>query len=233
MHANQSIKVFIADDHPLLRAGLRLSLNQQQGIHIVGEADDGFSAVEKIQADQPDLVLIDFDMPGLTGAGAIRILRKALPELKIIVLSTYNDENYIHEAMDAGADGYVLKMVNIEELTKIIKNIHAGESMFSPYLLNLTVGHEKADNFEVEGALLTSREREIMSCIAEGMGNKKISEKLFISTETVKSHIKNIFKKLEVNNRVEAIIAARNKKIIRPQFGVSSNPKPQKRHLVY
>lgn len=235
MQTTRSIKVFIADDHPLLRAGLRVSLNQQAGLQIVGEADDGFSAVEKIQADPPDLALIDFDMPGLAGVGAIRILRKALPSMKIVVLTTYKDEAYVHESMEAGADGYVLKMVRVEELANIIKSIYAGESMFSPYLLNLTVGKKKkeVEKYEIKNTQLTLREKEIMTCIAEGMGNRKISEKLFISTETVKTHVKNIFKKLEVKNRVEAIMAARNKKIVSVQISKPSKEKSPRRHLVY
>ena len=114
MEETHVIKVFLADDHPLLRAGLRISLSQRNDMELIGEAGDGFSAVEKIRGNPPDVSLIDVDMPGLSGIGVIRILRKSIPQMKILVLSTHNDENYIQGAMAAGADGYVLKSVGIE-----------------------------------------------------------------------------------------------------------------------
>jgi DNA-binding NarL/FixJ family response regulator len=208
------MRIFLADDHPLLRTGLRLSLNQEKDIEIIGEAGDGFSAVEKIQADPPDVALIDVDMPGMSGIGAIRILCKAIPALKILVLSTYNDENYIRDAMQAGADGYVLKNVGISELVRIIKGFYEGQPIVSPYLVNLTLGleAEQKDSKNIKGPGLTQREKEILKLITEGKGNKEISVSLCISLETVKSHTKNIYKKLKVKNRVEAAMMAMEKK---------------------
>lgn len=204
------MRIFLADDHPLLRIGLRLSLSQEKDIEIIGEASDGFSAVEKIQADPPDVALIDVDMPGMSGIGAIRILCKAIPEMKILVLSTYNDEKYIRDAMQAGADGYVLKSVGISELVKIIKCFSEGQPIVSPYLVNLTLGLEAGQNDlgKEKNPRLTLREKEILKGIAEGKGNKEISDCLSISLETVKSHTKNIYKKLNVKNRVEAAMMA-------------------------
>ena len=114
------IRVFLADDHPLLRIGLRHSFDQDQDVRLCGEAGDGFTAVERIQTDSPDVVLMDVDMPGLSGIGAIRVLKKLYPRMKIFVLSTYNDERYVREAMAAGADGYILKNIDSDELLKII-----------------------------------------------------------------------------------------------------------------
>lgn len=216
MNDNHTIRVFLADDHPLLRIGLRLSLEQKKDIKLIGEAENGYNAVEKIQADPPDVCLMDVDMPGLSGIGAIRILRRSVPQMKIIVLSTYNDENYIRESMEAGADGYVLKCVGIDELVKIIKSFWAGRPQLSPYLLNLTQGYVLADKewSTEQGCCLTQREKEVLQFIAEGKGNKEIAKLLFISTETVKSHVKNIYRKLNAKNRVEAIRAARKKKLL-------------------
>jgi len=207
------MRIFLADDHPLLRTGLRLSLGQEKDIEIIGEASDGFSAVEKIQADPPDVSLIDVDMPGMSGIGAIRILSKAIPEMKILVLSTYNDEKYIRDAMQAGADGYVLKSVGISELVRIIKCFSEGQPIVSPYLVNLTLGleAEQKDSENMKGPRLTLREKEILKLITEGKGNKEISDSLYISLETVKSHTKNIYKKLKVKNRVEAAMMATKK----------------------
>ena len=216
MNEDRAIRLFVADDHPLLRVGLRLSLNERKDVKLIGEASDGFSAVEKMQADPPDVSLIDVDMPRLSGIGAIRILRKSLPQMKIIVLSTYNDENYIREAMEAGADGYVLKNVGFDELVEIVKTFYAGDPKSSPYLVNLTsgyAGHEKKDG-KTQGPFLSIREKEVLQLITEGKGNKEIANMLYISTETVKSHVRNIFEKLKVKNRVEAAMIARKNKLV-------------------
>ena len=216
MKENRPLRVFLAEDHPLIRLGLQLGLDQAEDLMLIGEADDGFSAVDKIQADPPDVALIDVDMPGLSGTSAIRILRKALPLMKIIVISTYNDEKYIQEAMDAGADGYVLKCVGMDELVKIIKACYNETPVLSPYLINLTLGYSHGPKMGAgdKGPCLTSREQEVLRCITEGKENKEIAEMLYVSTETVKSHVKNLFKKLKVKNRVEAAKVAKERRLL-------------------
>ncbi len=212
---NHPITVFIADDHPLLRIGLRLAFETIESISIVGESDNGFDTIEKIQQCMPDVALIDIDMPGLSGIPAIRVLRKALPAMKILAISTYNDTNYIKNAMKAGADGYVLKTIDIDSLVRLIEAFHAGRSIVSPYLVNLSVDLEPEDvRPDLSLETLTNRELQILRHIAEGRNNKDISGLLFLSIETVKSHIKNIFKKLHVNNRFEAVITAREAKML-------------------
>lgn len=204
---SQPLRVFLADDHPLLRMALRISLSQEKDIVVVGEASDGYTAVEKIQECVPDVVVIDVEMPGLSGIRAIRLLRKTLSEMKIVVLSTYNREEYIREAIQAGADGYVLKRVGIDELVRVIRAFGSGEQVVSPYLANLALGYDPARmrSEEPEGPLLTAREKEVLQAIVEGKQNKEISQGLCISTETVKSHVKNIYGKLNVKNRAEAV----------------------------
>jgi len=212
---NPPIKLFIADDHPLLRIGLRLAFDSIDTITIVGESDNGFDTIEKIQKTAPDVSLIDIDMPGLSGIPAIRVLHKVLPTMKILALSTYNDTNYIKNAMQAGADGYVLKTIGIDNLARLIEAFHAGRPIVSPYLVNLSVDLPPEDaqpDLPVEA--LTHREMQILRSIAAGKNNKDISTLLFLSIETVKSHIKHIFRKLHVNNRFEAVIAAREAKLI-------------------
>ncbi len=211
-----SIRVFLADDHPLMRLGLRLSLEQIEGIEVIGEASDGFSAVEKIQDDPPDVSLLDVDMPGLSGVGAIRVLRKSFPEMKILVLSSYSDESYITDAMQAGANGYVLKGIGSEELAKLIKSFGSGKTVVSPYLVNLTAGYEDRQKLvgKDEGPLLTRREKNVLQYVVDGKSSKEISDLLFVSPETVKSHLKNIYRKLEVKNRVEAAMVATQKKLV-------------------
>ena len=205
MHPDEISKVFIADDHPLFRCGLRLSLNQKENIEVIGEADDGFKAVEKILSGRPDIALIDVDMPGISGIGAVRMLRKAMPELKILVLSAHDDDRYVRDSMSAGADGYVLKSIDVDALIRIIELFCKGEPVLSPYLLNLAVDCSVAGKTDSHHPSLTSREKEVLKYLVEGQANKKIADNLFISLETVKSHIKHIFRKLDVTNRVEAV----------------------------
>lgn len=213
---NTPMRIFLADDHPLFRLGLRHSLDQEKDIEISGEASDGFRAVAQIQSDPPDVSLIDVDMPGLSGIGAIRVLRKSSPRMKMIVLSTYNDENYIREAMDAGADGYVLKCVEINELIRIIRTFGKGKPAVSPYLVNLSLNcdTQKEMPSKREQPLLSLREKEVLLAITKGKGNKEIANTLNISTETVKSHVKTIYRKLKVGNRIQAASIARERKLL-------------------
>jgi len=202
------MRVFLSDDHPLFRIGMRLSFEQEDHIDLIGEASDGYSSVERILSSNPDVSLIDVDMPGMSGIGVVRILRKAGFQKKIIILSTYNDENYIRDAMDAGADGYVLKCVEVSELIRILRSMYEDKPTVSPYLVNLalnpSVNHVYL-NSTLEGAApLTSREKEILDCLSDGRSNKEISTTLNISVETVKSHLRSIYKKLNAKSRVEA-----------------------------
>ena len=210
------MNIFLADDHPLFRIGLRIALDKEDGLKVIGEASDGFSAVEKIRSNPPDLSLIDVDMPGISGIRAIRILRKVIPEMKILVLSTYDDEKYIHDAMLAGADGYLLKCVEVADLVRVIRSVFEGRPIVSPYMVNLAVKDDTGEQQKKPGdpIALMSREREILKAIIDGQSNKEISDALYISIETVKSHVKSIFQKLQVRNRVEAAQIAMKKKML-------------------
>ncbi len=211
------MNIFLADDHPLFRMGLKIALDQEDEMKVIGEARDGFSAVEKIQSNPPDLSLIDVDMPGISGIRAIRILRKALPGMKILVLSTYDDEKYIQDAMLAGADGYLLKCVEVAELVRVIRSVCGGQETVSPFLVNLAMenGLDAADPGEpLDPITLTQREKDILKAIIDGRSNKEISDALFISVETVKSHVKSLYHKLQVRNRVEAALVATKKRLL-------------------
>ena len=207
-------RIFITDDHPLFRCGLRLSLDRKENIEVVGEASNGFEAVEKILQNPPDVALIDVDMPGLSGIGAIRMLRKSPVNLKILVLSHHEDDRCVHDCIAAGADGYVLKSIDIDALAQIIESLYLGEPLFSPYLLNLSVAAEPEENAEGIDPALTMREKEVLRLITEGQGNKQIAATLFISSETVKSHIKHIFRKMNVTNRVQAVQLAMEQNLL-------------------
>jgi two-component system NarL family response regulator len=215
MTDNGIIKVFLADDHPILRIGLSFYLEKSPHIKIIGEAENGFDAVQKIKEQPPDVALLDIDMPGLSGIEVIRVLRKTMPDLKIIVLSTYTKKEFIQEAMQEGANGYVAKNIKVEELIKIIEDFAAGRSCHSPYLLNQAIKWRQVGASEGNGGLgLTKTEIKVLRSVAEGKTNKDIALGFFVSIETVKTHMQRIFKKLEVGNRMEAVAVARKRHIL-------------------
>lgn len=216
MNEVRPVTVFIADDHPILRIGLSMYLESRQNIKIVGEADNGFDAVNAINENPPDVVLMDVDMPGLTGIEAIRVLRKTLPDLKIIVLSTYTKKDYIQEAMLEGANGYVAKNTKIDELIKIIEDFARGKECHSPYLLNLAVKWRPVQEGGGDGCEhnLTKTEIRVLKNMAQGKTNSEIAQINFVSIETIKTHVQRIFKKLEVGNRMEAVAVAQKKNMI-------------------
>ncbi len=203
------IKVFVADDHPLLRAGLRLSFTAENGFEYVGEAADGFTAVDKVKVLCPDVCLIDIDMPGLSGIEVIKIIRKTSSKMRIIALSTFKDEKYVKDAMRAGADGYLLKSIGLNDLRDIIRAFYRGEQKISPYLANLALQCDgEEESFQSPLDQLTRRENEVFNLIAEGKCNKDIARNLHISEDTVKTHVKNIYRKIHARNRVEAMRVA-------------------------
>lgn len=215
MSKERPVTIFLADDHPLLRMGLSLAFQAKDTIRVVGEADNGFDAIERIKQVMPDVALMDIDMPGLSGTAAIRVLRRLYPSMKILVLSTYNDEHYIREAMGAGANGYILKTVDIDTLVEIVTSFNEGREIVSPYLLDLGISPQQPVS-EKEGAdfCLTKREKQVLKCLAEGKDNKQISTCLYLSIETVKTHMKSIFRKMDAKSRLDAVMKAKNHKLI-------------------
>jgi len=215
MNNQGPVRIFLADDHPLLRMGLSLAFQAKDNIRVVGEADNGFDAIERIKTVMPDVALLDIDMPGLSGTAAIRVLRKILPDMKILVLSTYNDENYIREAMSAGANGYILKTVDMDNLVEIITSFNEGKEIVSPYLLDLGIAPQQpATDKGRNDFYLTRREKEILKCLAEGKDNKHISSSLYLSIETVKTHMKSIFRKMDAKSRLDAVMKAKHHKLL-------------------
>ncbi|MRR33865.1 response regulator transcription factor [bacterium] len=215
MENERPVTLFLADDHPLLRMGLSLAFQAKDNIKLIGEADNGFDAIEKIKTLKPDVALLDIDMPGLSGTAAIRVLRKIYPDMTILVLSTYNDEHYIREAMSAGADGYIMKTVDIDNLVDIIVSFNDGREVVSPYLLDLGIPPRQEESARGEAVFnLTKRETQILRCLAEGKDNKQISACLYLSVETVKTHMKSIFRKMDVKSRLDAVMKAKHHKLI-------------------
>ncbi|MBF8437199.1 response regulator transcription factor [Halanaerobiaceae bacterium Z-7014] len=197
-------KVLVADDHELVREGICKLLDLFDNIEIVGEAGDGLEAVSKVREHFPDLVLLDLNMPRMNGINAIRKIKEISPEVKVIILTIHDDEEYIYKVTSAGAEGFIQKDITSEELQDAIKRVLDGETVFPR-----TVAQElDADGKEATdyNELLSNREHEVLGLLARGMSNREIAEELYISEKTVKNHVSNILRKLDVNDRTQAVI---------------------------
>ena len=196
------IRVLIADDHTVLRHGLRLILNQAEGLTVVGEAADGEEAVTLALALQPDVVLMDVNMPGVDGIEATRRLRTARPEMKVLMLTISKRDKDLLGAVKAGAKGYLLKSAEAGEVIDSIRRVAAGEAILPPEMINLVL--EELASPSPEPQQLTERELDTLKLVAQGLGNKEIASRLHISENTVKTHVRHILEKLHLNNRAEA-----------------------------
>lgn len=205
------IKVLIADDHPVVRDGLRAMLATQPDMEVVGEAATGTQAVERAQALRPDVVLMDLQMPELDGPAAIATLREREPAVHVLVVTTFGSDADITRAIDAGATGYLLKDAPREQLFTAIRAAARGESVLSPTVATRVLGRMRAPAEEA----LSSRELEILAAVARGLSNKDIGRQLYVSEATVKTHLLRIFGKLGVGDRTAAVTVALERGIIR------------------
>ncbi len=194
------IRVIIADDHEISRIGIRRLLSIAPDIDIIGEAGDGFQALESSRAKRPDVVLLDVLMPNVSGIEAAQRIKAELKETYVIMLSAAEDEKSIERAMFAGADGYLSKEVTSEELVSAIRTVMLGERVFSRSILNLLEGKAQDQKVEEPPVSLTKREEEIVTLVAKGLTSQDIAKKLFISPRTVETHRARIMDKLGVNN---------------------------------
>ncbi len=191
------IKTFIIDDHPMVIAGIWQMLQNADNVQVVGSASDGYAALEALKKQPADVALVDINLPDLDGIELCKKLRERFPKLKILGLSTFKERSYITRMIDAGASGYLLKNANGEELSEAIEAAYRGR-MYMSMEAALTIARPVATQPELP--ILTSREKEVLALIAEGMTNNEIAEKLFISPLTVDSHRKNILAKFGVKN---------------------------------
>ena len=217
------IKVLIVDDHHLVRAGIAALLDNQADIEVVGEAGDGFEALEKVKALSPQVVLMDISMPKMNGFEATRRITRGYPTVKVLILTQYEQEEYIKRVMQSGASGYVLKNSVADELLQAIRTVNAGEQFFTPLISKSIIeSYIKQATGQIShrsSAELTPREREILQLIAEGVTNQQIANKLFISVRTVEFHRANIMAKLGVHDVAGLVKYAIQKKLI--QFDVN------------
>ena len=207
------IRVVVADDHPLIREGITASLGRAEDISVVGEARNGEEAVMLVARLLPDVVLMDLDMPAMDGVTAISVLTERFPGLKVLVLSAYEDNQHVYTAMQAGAVGYVIKRTDHASLLKVIRSAHQGDVLISPYLARLTLKNLEPPSSH-SGIHLTIREKEVLKLIIEGHENDSIAEALAMSRDTLKTHLKHIFDKLQVKNRTQCAVKALEKGIL-------------------
>ena len=211
-------RILIAEDHTILRAGLRALLSAQKNLEIIAEAGDGREAVRLADKHEPDLLLIDLSMPKLNGMEAIREIKSRHPGIKVIVLTVHKSDEYIVASLDAGADGYILKDASHNELILAIEYVLNGKVFLSPSISDKVVTaylkHQKGDNTSSMLDFLTRREREILKMIAEGYKNKDIAEQLFISQKTVEKHRSNLMQKLDLRNTAALTAFAIEKGIV-------------------
>lgn len=212
----ERIRVMIADDHSLIREGLKQLLEFDGSIEIVGEASNGVECLEKLNESRPEVLLLDINMPEKNGIEVLKQMKEDQSPIKVLILTVHNEMEYLMKAVDIGVDGYILKDSESSELKKAIKSVRDGENYIQPSLipaLNSQLLSRDTDKDKI--SLLTNRELEVLVQVANGMFNKEIATNLNISERTVKNHISNIFKKIDVSDRTQAAVFAIKNNIIK------------------
>jgi DNA-binding NarL/FixJ family response regulator len=217
----ERVRVVVVDDDDLMRAGLRSVLSSDETIDVVGEAGDGREAVDRIRGLRPDLVLMDIRMPDLDGISATREVLAASPDVKVVVLTTFEQDDYIFDALSAGASGFLLKRTQPEELIAAIHTVAEGDSLLSPSVTRRVVDRMASQPSPVRASArlddLTPREREVLELVAQGLSNREIAERFVIEESTVKTHVKRILMKLRLRDRVQAVVFAYENGLTRPR----------------
>ncbi len=212
--SDEAIRVLIVDDHALFRRGLQMVLEGESDIDVVGEASDGHEAVERAESTTPDVVLMDVRMPKRTGIEATRTIKDTLPSTKILMLTISDEEADLYEAIKAGASGYLLKEISIEEVASAVRQVQAGQSLISPSMASKLLNEfasmvkREEEKQQVPTPRLTAREMEVLQHVAQGMNNREIAERLFVSENTIKYHLRHILDKLHLQNRAQVIAYA-------------------------
>ncbi|HEX2090166.1 MAG TPA: response regulator transcription factor [Actinomycetota bacterium] len=217
---DQALRILIVDDHALFRRGLQMVLKQEPDIDVVGEAGDGHEAVDKAQELMPDVILMDVRMPRRSGIEATQQIKDLLPHVKILMLTISDEEADLYDAIKAGASGYLLKEISIDEVADAIRSVWAGQSRISPsmaakLLTEFAAMSKRAEERQqLPAPRLTDREMEVLKLVAQGLNNRDIAKELFISENTVKNHIRNILEKLHLHSRMEAVVYAVREKLL-------------------
>jgi DNA-binding NarL/FixJ family response regulator len=217
---SEHVRVLLVDDDDLMRAGLRSVLSSDGAIEVVGEAGDGREALTRIRELRPDLVLMDIRMPDLDGISATREVLASSPDLKVVVLTTFEQDEYIFDSLNAGASGFLLKRTKPEELIAAIHTVAEGDALLSPSVTRRVVDRMAVQPVPVSAGRrldqLTPRELEVLELVAQGLSNREIAEAFVIEESTVKTHVKRILMKLHLRDRVQAVILAYETGLVRP-----------------
>jgi DNA-binding NarL/FixJ family response regulator len=201
----KKIRILVVDDHPLARFGIKNQLKDAEDLVIVGEAEDGETAMQKVKELHPDVVILDLFIPILSGFEVIKLVRKDFPDVHVMILTAYEQEEYLHQALEFGAEGYLLKSAEKEELMAAVRAVSKGERTFSPRIKEFIVkgflsNRDSNRPNQLPPTSLTTREKEILELVSQGLTNQQIAEKLFISSRTIDTHRTNIMHKLGVHD---------------------------------
>jgi two-component system NarL family response regulator len=219
---DEPIRTLIVDDHALFRRGLEIVLVTEPDIEVVGEAGDGAEAVLRAGESLPDVVLMDIKMPRSSGIEACRSIKDVAPSARIIILTMSDEEEDLFDAIKAGASGYLLKDIPLDQVAEAVRSVHGGQSLISPSMAGklltefASIARRATEESprEVPAPKLTDREIQVLKLVARGMNNRDIAKELFISDNTVKNHVRNILEKLQIHSRMEAVMVAVREKLI-------------------
>jgi two-component system NarL family response regulator len=218
--SSEPIRVLVVDDHAVFRRGLQMVLEQEPDIEVVGEASDGAEAVTMASNTAPDIVLLDVRMPKRGGIDACTAIKDAVPSVAIIMLTISDEEADLYDAIKAGAVGYLLKDIPIDEVATAVRAVRGGQSYISPSMASklltefATMVRRSDERQQLPAPKLTDREMEVLKLVAKGLNNRDIAKQLFISENTVKNHIRNILEKLQLHSRMEAVVYAVREKLL-------------------
>lgn len=219
--SDEKVKIIIVDDHPLVREGLRKILEMESELEVIDEAGDGQGAINVCRERKPDVVLMDINMPGTNGIEATRVIKREFPQMGVIALTIHEEEEYVLELVRAGVSGYVLKDIAPAKLVETIKTVSKGHSVIDPLITNKIFGEinrlSRNRRTKEDWENLTEREMDVLRLISQGRSNKEIARTLSISEKTVKNHITNVFRKLQVDDRTQAVLFAIKHRLVELQ----------------
>ncbi|AYC28656.1 response regulator transcription factor [Paenisporosarcina cavernae] len=209
------IRILLVDDHEMVRLGLSAYLQSQKDMEVVGEAGNGFDAIELSLALRPDIILMDMMMPGMTGAEATKEIIAKWPDAKIMIVTSFLDDDKVYPALEAGAVSYLLKTSNAQKIAESIRQTHNGTAVLEPEVTNKMMARMRGNSEKMLHTELTDREMEILLELAKGKSNQEIADDLFIALKTVKTHVSNVLSKLEVLDRTQAVVYAYEHELVK------------------
>jgi NarL family two-component system response regulator LiaR len=211
---NEPIRVMLVDDHDMVRRGLAAFLQIKSDLELVGEARDGTEAIELCPQVKPNVILMDLIMPEMDGATATKLIKESWPEINVIALTSFQERNLVREVLEAGAIGYLLKNVTVDELAAAVRAANAGQTTLAPEAVQALLKTVPEDTLPGADYQLTEREMEVLVLLVDGLNNREIAERLYVSRATAKAHVSHILRKMDVSNRSEAVALALRERLV-------------------